>query len=83
MNFLSWALFGVLIGLIVHVSTPTSSRDSLIGAIILGVLGAFVGGLLGDIIFGINIEEFNLLSFIVAALGSMIILIASKSARKL
>ncbi len=82
MNFLSWILFGLLIGFIAHAITPRASRDSLTGAIVLGILGAFVGGFLGNIILGIQIEEFNLPSFIVAVLGATFIVFASKAAKR-
>lgn len=74
MDILTWALFGLIVGVVANLIDPRPARGGLIGSIILGVVGALVGGWLGNFIFGVGVTGFNISSFIVAILGSLIVL---------
>ncbi len=81
MNILSWLLFGLIVGIVANAIDPRPAQGGIIGAIILGILGALVGGFLGDLLFGVTVTGFNLSSFIVAAIGSLLVLWVARAFR--
>ncbi len=82
MNFLSWILFGALIGIISNIIDPQPSGGRFLGAVILGILGAIAGGFLGNIVFGFDISGFNFPSLSVAVLSALALLYISRIAGK-
>lgn len=58
---------------------PRPSEGGLLGAIILGIVGAMVGGFLGGLVFGVGISGFNFPSFAVAVLGSLLLLFVGRA----
>jgi len=74
MEILAWAVFGLIAGSIANMIDPSPSRGGLLGSMILGIVGAVVGGFLANMFFGIGVSGFNLSSFIVAIVGSLIVL---------
>ncbi len=81
MNLLSWGLFGIIVGIVANALDPIPDRGGLLGAIMLGVVGAVVGGFLSNLIFGIGVTGFNLTSFIVAVTGSLGLLLVGRVLR--
>ena len=69
----AWIIFGLIAGSIAHFISPSSS-GGILGLIILGIIGALVGGFLGRIFFGVGVTGFNLISFILAIAGSLVVL---------
>lgn len=78
MSILSWLVFGLVAGLFAHYLDPRPAQGGIAGTVTLGVLGALLGGFLGDLIFGPpaggGVTGFNLSSLIVAVIGSLILL---------
>ena len=74
MNLLSWALFGLIVGIVANSLEHDTSSKSLPGAILLGIGGAILGGFFANLIFGLDIRGFDLTSFLVAAGGSLFVL---------
>jgi uncharacterized membrane protein YeaQ/YmgE (transglycosylase-associated protein family) len=72
MGVLTW----IIIGLIAGVLAKLVMRDSLgwIMTIILGIVGAFVGGWVSGMFGGPGVSGFNLTSILVAAGGAIIVL---------
>lgn len=81
MNILGWIVFGLVVGVIANVIDPQPERGGMPGTILLGVLGALLGGFIGDLIFGVGVTGFNLSSFLVAVIGSLILLSLSRAFR--
>lgn len=82
MNILTWIVFGLVVGIIANLIDPKPAQDGVFGTVLLGVLGALLGGFLGDLIFGVvGVTGFNLSSFIVAVIGSLILLALSRAFR--
>ena len=79
MNILSWILFGLVVGVIANVIDPRPAQGGIFGAVILGIVGALVGGFVGDLLFGVGVSGFNLSSFIVAVIGSIVVLWAVRA----
>ncbi|MBI2601332.1 GlsB/YeaQ/YmgE family stress response membrane protein [Candidatus Daviesbacteria bacterium] len=79
MNLLVVIIFGTIIGLISHIIDPQPSSGGALGAIILGVLGAFAGGFLGNIIFGVDLLGINFASFAIGMIGAAGLLFLSRA----
>jgi uncharacterized membrane protein YeaQ/YmgE (transglycosylase-associated protein family) len=74
MGILYWVVFGLIAGSIANFIDPAPSRYGILGSIVLGIVGAVVGGWIGSTFLGLNVSGFNLTSFIVAVLGSLLVL---------
>ncbi len=82
MNFLSWILFGLIVGIVANAIDPQPEQGGIFGAIILGVVGSLVGGFLADLFFGVGISGFDFTSFIVAVAGSLVLLFIGRALRR-
>jgi uncharacterized membrane protein YeaQ/YmgE (transglycosylase-associated protein family) len=77
MSILSWVIFGALAGWIASMLTGRNSRMGCFSNILIGVLGAFLGGFIMNLIGGQGISDlsWNLTSFLVAVGGAALLLI--------
>lgn len=73
-EILLFILFGALVGWIASIITGRNAQQGAIGNIIVGILGAFLGGLLVRAFGGEGVTGFNLTSFLVALLGAVVLL---------
>ena len=73
MTIIYWIIFGLIAGTIANFLSP-SSQGGIIGSIILGIIGAVVGGYLGEKFFGVGVSGFNVMSFVVAVAGALLVL---------
>lgn len=83
MDISSWLLLGLIFGMIAYFTDSNEKKSGFFGAIILGITGALVGGLIATIIIGI--EEYSNLGFptySLAVLGSLILLFVGRVIRK-
>jgi uncharacterized membrane protein YeaQ/YmgE (transglycosylase-associated protein family) len=76
MSIIYWIIFGLIAGAIASFIMP-GSKGGILGLIVLGIVGAVVGGYLGQMFFGVGVTGFNLNSFIVAVAGSILVLVIS------
>jgi len=75
MGPISWIVFGALAGWVASIVMGTSGRQGCLTNIIVGVLGAFLGGLLVELLTGRGVAfGWNWRSFIVAVIGAVILL---------
>ena len=82
MGIIAWIIFGALAGWVAGLIAGTSYRQGCLLNIIIGVVGAFVGGLLMELVTGRGYSfSFNIRSFIVAVIGSVILLAITGVAR--
>ena len=72
MNLILWIVLGLAAGWIA--STVMKNRGSALTDIILGVLGAFIGGLVMNLLGFGGITGFNIYSVLVAALGAVVLI---------
>lgn len=82
MNVIGWMIFGLVAGTIANAIDPQPSSGGVIGAIVLGIVGAMVGGFLANLILGLDITGFNLTSFIIAIAGSLLLLFVGRALRR-
>ncbi len=71
MGILLWLLLGLVAGWLASVIMGTNSQQGMLMDIILGVVGAFAGGLLMNIFGQAGVSGFNLYSLFVATLGAV------------
>jgi uncharacterized membrane protein YeaQ/YmgE (transglycosylase-associated protein family) len=77
MNFIIWLIMGGLIGWIASLVMRTDAQQGIFLNIVVGIVGAFLGGLLLSPIFGvgtINQNNFSLGGLLVSLLGAIILL---------
>ena len=79
MGILAWIIFGGLAGWAAH--RLMGERGGCVTNVIVGIIGAFVGGLLMSFLGRIVIYDFDLRSFVVAVLGSIIFLAVLRGIR--
>jgi len=77
MSFISWIVVGGVLGWIASMIMKTNERQGIILNIIVGIVGAFLGGLLLAPLLGtgtINQSDFSIGSLMVSLLGAVILL---------
>jgi uncharacterized membrane protein YeaQ/YmgE (transglycosylase-associated protein family) len=75
MGIIGWIIFGALAGWVAGKLAGTKDQMGCLSNILVGIAGAFIGGALAKIISGEDWNfDFNVSSFIVAVIGSVILL---------
>lgn len=74
MGILSWIIFGLIAGFLAKIIMPGKGPDGCLITIILGVLGAMVGGFIGVQIGWGTVQGFDFRSFGLAIGGALILL---------
>jgi uncharacterized membrane protein YeaQ/YmgE (transglycosylase-associated protein family) len=75
MGVLGWIVLGLIAGAIAKLIMPGDDPGGIIVTMLLGIVGAVVGGFLGSRFFGIGLRSFwSLQTWIVAIIGSFILL---------
>ncbi|WLS77436.1 GlsB/YeaQ/YmgE family stress response membrane protein [Erwinia pyri] len=74
MGILSWVIFGLLAGVIARCIMPGKEHMGIIMTIVLGVIGALIGGVVSTSLGFGNINGFNLYSIAIATAGSIVVL---------
>ena len=72
MSILTWLGIGLIAGIIAKM--VMGDRFGWIVTIVLGIVGAFVGGWLSGMLGGPGVSGFNLVSILVAAGGAIVVL---------
>jgi len=77
-NFILWLLFGALVGWLASLVMRTDAQQGTLMNIVVGIVGAFIGGLLANWLgFGganINQGNFSLTALLVSFVGAVILL---------
>ena len=74
MGILSWMLLGLVAGAIAKAIHPGPDPGGWVITILLGIAGAFVGGLLGSLIGWGAVDSFSIKNLILAVGGSILLL---------
>jgi uncharacterized membrane protein YeaQ/YmgE (transglycosylase-associated protein family) len=85
-NFLIWIIVGAMIGWVASLIMKTNSRQGLIADIIVGIVGAFLGGYFLSPLFNvgtINEGDFSIPALLVSLGGAIILLAISKLFRNI
>lgn len=82
MGILSWIVFGLIAGLIAKLIMPGNDPGGFIITILLGIVGAVVGGFIANGLGYGGVDGFNFGSFIIAVIGSLVLLIGYRMLRR-
>lgn len=74
MGYVSWLILGAIAGWIASIIMGKDSEMGAFANIIVGIVGAFIGGFIFNLIGTSGVTGFNLWSIIVAIIGSCILL---------
>jgi len=80
MNIILWIVFGAIAGWIADLITEGS--HGLLEDIILGIVGAFVGGFVMSFFGASGVTGFNIYSFVVAVVGAVILISIGRMVHK-
>ena len=76
MSFIAFLILGLIAGAIAKLILPGRQGGGWLVTLLLGVIGALLGGWLGGLLFNINLEEFwSIQTWLVAIVGSIIVLL--------
>lgn len=76
MSFLGFLLLGLIAGAIAKAILPGRQGGGRFITLLLGVVGALLGGWLGGLLFNVNLQEFfSVTTWILAIVGSLIVLL--------
>ncbi|MFO7189181.1 MAG: GlsB/YeaQ/YmgE family stress response membrane protein [Pseudomonadota bacterium] len=75
MSILGWIILGLIAGAIAKAIMPGDQGGGVFATLILGVIGAVVGGWIGSALFDVGLEDFwSLQTWILAIVGAIIVL---------
>jgi uncharacterized membrane protein YeaQ/YmgE (transglycosylase-associated protein family) len=77
MNLILWLVIGGVLGWLASIVMKTDKQQGILLNVIVGIVGAFLGGLLLAPLFGtgtINMGDFSIASLVVSFLGAIILL---------
>lgn len=76
MGILAWIILGLLVGAIAKAILPGRQGGGWIATLILGVVGALLGGFIGNAVFGGGLSSFwSIRTWLLAIVGSLIVLV--------
>jgi uncharacterized membrane protein YeaQ/YmgE (transglycosylase-associated protein family) len=76
MSFLGFLLLGLIAGAIAKAILPGKQGGGWLITLILGVVGALLGGWIGGAVFGVGYDGFfSIESWLIAIVGSIVVLL--------
>lgn len=74
MGIILWIIFGALVGWIASLVMRTDEEQGAVANILIGIIGAFIGGALSSWLGGPGVSGFNLTSILVSVLGAVLLI---------
>jgi len=82
-SIVGWIVFGLLAGAVARAVTPGRQSIGCFGTLAVGVVGALLGGLLGEAVFGDEVDfGWDLKPFLLSVAGAIVLLLALNALRK-
>ena len=82
MGILSWILFGLIAGALAKLIMPGRDPGGIIVTILIGIAGALLGGFIANAMGFGTVTGFHIRSFVIAILGSIILLWVYRMVKK-
>ena len=73
-GIISWIVIGLIAGILGKLIMPGRDPGGFLLTIVIGMIGALVGGFVVQLLGGAGLTGFNLWSILVATLGAVILL---------
>jgi uncharacterized membrane protein YeaQ/YmgE (transglycosylase-associated protein family) len=80
-DIVAWIIMGALVGWIASMIAGTNEKQGAVGNIVVGIIGAFVGGFIMNLLDSSgasSTDAFSWRSFFVALLGAVVVLFIYK-----
>lgn len=74
MGFITWIVLGLIVGILAKWLMPGKDGGGFFMTVILGVIGAMVGGYVSTLLGMGTVTGFNLSSILIATVGALIVL---------
>lgn len=81
MGILAWIVLGGLAGWIASIIMKTNGEQGIFMNIIVGIIGALVGGFVVQMLGGAGVTTFSLYSLLVATFGAVVLLAVIRAVR--
>lgn len=82
MGILSWIIMGLIVGALAKFIMPGRDPGGLIVTILIGIAGAFVGGIISSSLGLGTVTGFNLGSIVIATGGAILLLFVYRRLKK-
>jgi uncharacterized membrane protein YeaQ/YmgE (transglycosylase-associated protein family) len=76
-SILAWIVLGLVAGWLAG-QFMKGGGYGLVGDLVLGIIGAIVGGFLSSTLLGVDVTGFNVISVIIAFVGACIVIAISR-----
>ncbi len=74
MSILAWIVLGLIAGAIAKTLMPGDDPGGFIVTALIGIVGAVIGGFLGNTLLGRDLSGFSLWSLVLAVIGALLLL---------
>lgn len=75
MGILGWIVLGLIAGAIAKAILKDRAVGGWLATLVIGVVGALIGGWIGSALFGVGLEEFwSIQTWLVAIAGAILVL---------
>ncbi len=74
MGWLAWIIIGAIAGWLASIVMKTNQQQGLLMDIVVGIVGAFIGGFLVNQFGSAGVTGFNVWSLFVAFIGAVVLL---------
>jgi uncharacterized membrane protein YeaQ/YmgE (transglycosylase-associated protein family) len=78
MGIIAWIVLGLIAGFLAG-QFMKGGGYGLIGDIVLGIIGAVVGGFLASTLLGLDVNGFNITSILIAFVGACIVIAIARA----
>jgi len=78
MGILSWIVLGLIAGFLAG-QVMKGGGYGVVGDIILGIVGAIVGGFLASNLLGLDVNGLNIMSILIAFVGACVVIAISRA----
>ncbi|MDO8514434.1 MAG: GlsB/YeaQ/YmgE family stress response membrane protein [bacterium] len=82
MGIILWIIFGGLVGWVASLVMKSDAEQGIVLNVIVGVVGAVIGGWLMSLLGESGVGGFNLYSFLVALLGACALIAIVRALRR-
>ena len=79
MGIIAWIVLGALAGWIASKIMATDAQQGAIANILIGIVGAVIGGFVFSLLGGSGVNGFNLYSMLVALVGAIVLIALLKA----